>query len=608
MSTTASGALPERVTIVYQTTNGDGSLTTKELPLRLLLLGDYSGRADPTPFDERHAVAISNDTFDEVLAKQRVTLDLLVPNQLVEQGVEGPALAVTLHISSLSDFAPEAIVGQIPALRQLADLRTSLAALKEPLPDLAEFHRKLQGLLNDAVARGRLLAALELGALIPVKKSSVDLLLADLDRRLARQLDAVLHHPQFQAIESAWRGLKLVVGRAEVSDNIRIHLLQVSKDELRADFEDAPEIMQSGFYKQVYTAEYGQFGGEPYAALIANYEFDARAQDVTLLHKVAAVAAMAHAPFIAAAGPRLFGLDSFSGLPNLSALGTVMDGPQYATWRAFRASDDARSVGLTVPRFLLRLPYGADTVPVTSFAYEENVASHGDYLWGNAAFAFATRLTDSFARYRWCPNVIGPQGGGTVSGLPLHRFAALGSLETRIPTEVLISERREFELAEAGFIPLAVRNGSENACFFSANSCQSPKSFAPSPEGRAAALNQRLGGQLPYLFIINRLAHYLKVLQREQLGSWKQKADLQRELNAWIGQFVVDMDDPEPQVRNTHPLRSAQIAVEDATGSSSGSGSGSAGWYTVTLAVRPHVKYLGASFTLSLVGKLEKSA
>lgn len=432
-----------------------------------------------------------------------------------------------------------------------------------------------------------------------VDKGAVDALIAEVDRKLSAQLDAILHHETFQKMESAWRGLKLVVDRTDFRENIRIQILDVSKDALKGDFEDAPEVMQSGLYKTVYTGEYGQFGGEPYAAMVANYDFGPGPQDVALLQKVASVATMAHAPFIAAAGPKFFGLDSFERLPNLNDLRSIMEGPQYAKWKSFRASEDARSVALTVPRFLLRLPYGKDTVPVKAFDYREQVeGDHGAYLWGNTAFAFATRLTESFAKFRWCPNIIGPQSGGTVSDLPLHQFEAMGEVQTKIPTEVLISERREYELAEEGFIALAMRKGSDNAAFFSANSCQAAKTFGQSPEGKSAELNYRLGTQLPYMFIMNRLAHYIKVLQREQIGSWKERGDLERELNKWISQYVVDMDDPEPEVRNRRPLRTAAITVDDVPGE--------AGWYKVSLKVRPHFKYMGASFTLSLVGKLDK--
>jgi type VI secretion system protein ImpC len=432
-----------------------------------------------------------------------------------------------------------------------------------------------------------------------VSKATVDEMIAEIDKKLSLQVDAILHHLDFQKLESAWSSLKFLVDKTDFRENIRLELLNASKEDLLEDFEDAPEITKSGLYKTFYTAEYGQFGGKPYGNIIANYELGPGPQDIKLLQHVASVSAMAHAPFIAAAGPEFFGLDDFNGLPNMKDLRSIFEGPQYIKWQSFRESEDARYVALTLPRFLLRLPYGPDTKPVKAFNYEEDVsASHEHYLWGNTAFAFASRITDSFAKYRWCTNIIGPLGGGAVEDLPVHQFESMGAIQTKIPTEVLISDRREFELAEEGFISLAMRKGSDNACFFSANSAQKPKNFGISPEGKEAELNYKLGTQLPYMFVANRLAHYLKVIQRENIGSWKERTDLDRELNAWIRQYVADQDNPSAETRSRRPLRQAQITVEDVEGEP--------GWYRVGLKVRPHFKYMGAYFTLSLVGKLDK--
>jgi len=441
---------------------------------------------------------------------------------------------------------------------------------------------------------------LEPGREVPkISKAMVDDMIAEIDNKLSLQLDAIMHHGGFQKLESAWRGLKFLVDRTDFRENIKLEVVNVNKEDLLEDFEDSPEVVKSGLYKTVYTAEYGQFGGQPYAAIIANYDFGPGPQDVKLLQYAGSVAAMAHAPFIASAGSQFFGLDNFNGLPNLKDLKSIFEGPQYTKWQSFRESEDARYVGLTMPRFLLRLPYGPDTQPVKAFNYQEDVsATHEDYCWGNAAFTFASRFTDSFAKYRWCANIIGPKGGGAVEDLPLHQFEAMGAVQTKIPTEVLISERKEFELAEEGFIALTMRKGSDNAAFFSANSVQKPKFFGISKEGKEAELNYKLGLQLPYMFVINRLAHYLKVLQRENIGTWKERADLQRELNAWISQYVTEMDNPPPGARSRRPLRQAQITVEDVEGEP--------GWYRVGMKVRPHFKYMGAFFTLSLVGKLDK--
>ncbi|WP_339846464.1 type VI secretion system contractile sheath large subunit [uncultured Halopseudomonas sp.] len=433
----------------------------------------------------------------------------------------------------------------------------------------------------------------------PVKKAMVDRMIAEIDAKLSKQMDEILHQPEFQALESAWRGLQILVDRTDFRENIKLEMINASKQDLLEDFEDSPEVVQSGLYKHVYTAEYGQFGGQPVGALIANYFFDPSSQDMKTLQHVASVASMSHAPFIAAAGPKFFGLESFTGLPDIKDLKDHFEGPQFAKWQGFREREDARYVGLTLPRFLLRNPYDPEDNPVRSFVYKENVAgSHEHYLWGNTAFTFATRLTDSFARFRWCPNIIGPQSGGAVDDLPLHHFESMGEIETKIPTEVLVSDRREYELAEEGFIALTMRKGSDNAAFFSANSTQKAKFFGNSEEGKAAELNFRLGTQLPYMFIVNRLAHYLKVLQREQIGSWKERTDLELELNKWIRQYVADQDNPNPEVRGRRPLRAAQVNVTDIEGQP--------GMYRVNLSVRPHFKYMGADFTLSLVGKMEK--
>lgn len=440
--------------------------------------------------------------------------------------------------------------------------------------------------------------------ILPVKgakadKAVIDQMISMLDKKLSAQVDQVLHNEQFQKMESAWRGVKLVVERTNFRENNKVELLNCSKEDLQSDFELEMDITKTGLYRTAYTAEYGQFGGEPYAAMIANYDFGPGAQDMALLQKCASIAAMTHAPFITAAAKDFFGSEDLTAMPNLKDIKAILEGPQYTKWHAFRESEDARYVGMTLPRFLLRLPYGKDTAPIKSFDYEETVdGSHEDYLWGNTAFAFATRLTDAFAKHRWCPNIIGPNSGGAVEDLPLHQFESMGEIQTKIPTEVLVSERREFELSEEGFIPLTMRKGSDNACFFSANSCQKAKNFGQSKEGKEAETNYRLGTQLPYMMVMNRLAHYIKVIQREHLGSDMERVDLEILLNTWIRQYVLDMDAPPAGARAKRPLRQATITVEDVEGQP--------GWYKVDFKCRPHFKYMGAFFTLSLVGKLDK--
>ncbi|AYG61906.1 type VI secretion system contractile sheath large subunit [Rhizobium jaguaris] len=433
-----------------------------------------------------------------------------------------------------------------------------------------------------------------------VNSAAIDQMIAEIDMKLSAQVDEVLHNKDFMTLESTWRSLRFAVDRTDFRQNIKIEIMNVSKADLLTDFEDSPEVAKSGLYKHIYTAEYGQFGGQPVGAVVCDYAFGPGAQDVKLAQYCASVGAMSHAPFIAGAAPSMFGVDSFEEIPNLKDMESIFEGPKYAKWNGFRESEDARYFGLAMPRFLLRTPYGSETVPVKAFNYEERAEGRTEnYLWGNAAIALVTRMTDSFANYRWCPNIIGPQSGGAVEDLPVHTFEAMGQLQSKIPTEVLISDRKEYELAEQGFISLTMRKGSDNAAFFSANSVQKPKFFGNSAEGKNAELNYRLGTQLPYMMIVNRLAHYIKVLQRENIGSWKNRGELENELNNWIRQYVSDQDNPSADVRSRRPLRKAQITVSDVDGEP--------GWYSVGMSVQPHFKYMGADFTLSLKGKLDKA-
>ena len=431
-----------------------------------------------------------------------------------------------------------------------------------------------------------------------IDQNLVDKMISEIDKKVSGQLDEIIHADEFKKMESTWRSMKFLVDRTDFKENIKIEMLSVTKDELLEDFEDSPDTTRSGLYKHVYSAEYGQFGGKPYGAMITGFQFNPGAQDLKLLQDLASIGAMAHAPVIGSAGPQFFGIDDFDGLPNLKDLESIFEGPQYAKWQGFRESDDSRNIGLTVPRFMLRAPYGEDN-QVKEFDYNEQIGKEFNKLcWGSSAYAFATNLTRSFAKYRWCPNIIGPQSGGEVLDLPVYKYEENGDVKAYTPSEVMLSDRLEFELAEQGFIALVARKGTDNATFFSANSTQKPKFFGNTPEGKQAETNFKLGAELPYLFMVDRLAHYIKVLQREHIGSWKTKNDLDRELNGWVRQYVADQDSPPPEVRSRKPLREAKVVVTD--------DEGNPGFYRVEINVRPHFKYMGSSFTLSLAGKLDK--
>lgn len=416
----------------------------------------------------------------------------------------------------------------------------------------------------------------------------VEQLIADIDETLSAQMNAILHHERFQQLESAWRSLKGLVDRIDFRQNIRVELLDVSKEALLDDFDDAPQVTRSGLYHQVYVREYGQFGGQPIGAVIGNYFFRSTPEDIRLLSQIAAVSAMAHAPFIAGADRSFFGVGSWEDLPNLKSLRSVFEMPQYARWNTFRQSADARYVGLALPCFLLRKPYDGNW-EAFGFRFFEDTSSPSAFCWGNAAFALAGCLARSFALYRWSVNIVGAEDGA-VEGLPLCSYESTGSLQSKIPTEILVSERREYELCEEGFIALTMRKGSENAAFFSCNTCRNAKD-----ESR----DEALASQLPYMMLITRLAHYLKVLQRENIGAWKERSDIERELNRWIAQYVAKMEDPDPETRSRRPLKAAAVTVSE--------DEANPGWYAVHLMVSPHIKYMGMGFTLQLSGKLDRN-
>ncbi|MEM8709957.1 MAG: type VI secretion system contractile sheath large subunit [Planctomycetota bacterium] len=432
-----------------------------------------------------------------------------------------------------------------------------------------------------------------------IDKKAVDQMIAEYDVRLSKQVDQIMHSKEFQSLESTWRGLKLLVDRTDFRENIKIEIINVSKDDLKEDFEDAPEIMKSGLYKTVYSANFAVRGGKPYGAIIGNYNFEPSSPDMALLAKVGSVATMSHAPFIAAAGPSFFGQESFEGLPNMNDLKDNLNTPRHTKWQAFRESEDSRYVGLTMPRFLLRSPYSEEDNPVKGFTYNEDVSqSHEEYLWGNAAFAFASRLTEAFASYRWCYNITGPNAGGAVEDLPVHTFESMGRETMKIPTEVSISDRRELELAEEGFIPLVWRKDSDNAVFMGAQSALKPKTFGKSEEGKQAEANFKLGTRLPYMFVMSRIAHYLKTIQRESVQRGMSRAQMEGELQKWISQYVAAMDVVDDATRAKRPLRNAEVIVNDVDGDP--------GWYKVQLKVQPHIKFEGSYIDLSLVGKLDK--
>ncbi|NKJ48391.1 EvpB family type VI secretion protein [Burkholderia sp. SG-MS1] len=428
-------------------------------------------------------------------------------------------------------------------------------------------------------------------------KSLLDFHIAHLDQQISRQLDAIMHNEAFQQIESAWRGLKFLVDRTDFRKNVRIEVLDVSKDLLRQDFEDAPEVIQSGLYLHAYIQEYDTPGGEPIGSIISNYEFDRSAQDIALLRNISKVSAAAHMPFIGSVSPKFFGKDSMDEVASIRDIGNYFDRAEYLKWKSFRDSDDARYIGLTLPRFLARLPYGPDTTPVRAFNYEEAVKGpdHTRYLWANASFAFAANMVKSFIRNGWCVQIRGPQAGGLVEDLPIHLYDLGTGNQAKIPSEVLIPETREFEFANLGFIPLSYYKNHDFACFFSAHSAQKPAPY----DTKEATANSRVNARLPYIFLLSRIAHYLKLIQRENIGTTKDRRLLELELNTWVKSLVTEMTDPGDDLQASHPLREAKVIVEDIEDNP--------GFFRVKLFIVPHFQIEGMDINLSLVSQMPKA-
>jgi type VI secretion system protein ImpC len=455
----------------------------------------------------------------------------------------------------------------------------------------ATAHELLRGFLDDVLDE-EIVASKSLEASIKAR-------IVALDEILTAQLNEILHHPEFQQLEASWRGLSYLVHETETGTELKIRLLNASKRDLVRDFEGASNFDQSALFKKVYEDEYGTLGGAPFGVLIGDYEFSNHPEDIELLKSMAHVAAAAHAPFISAAAPQLFGAwDSFTDMTGQRDISKIFETDDYAPFRSFREQEDSRYVGLCLPHILMRRPWGPDTAPVETFNFEEDVdgTDHGKYLWGNAAYAFGARLTDAFARYHWCAAIRGVEGGGQVEDLPTHTFRTdEGDIALKCPTEIAITDRRENEFAEAGFIALLHRKHTDKATFMSAQSIQKPTRY-DKPEANANAL---LSTQLPYIFAVSRIAHYLKVMMRDKIGSFISASECERFLNQWITNYVTPDDDASPQAKSERPLREARVVVKDVPGKP--------GSYKAVAFLRPHFQLDKLTVALRLVAELPQS-
>lgn len=426
---------------------------------------------------------------------------------------------------------------------------------------------------------------------------SIEAIIAAIDQKLTEQINKIIHHPDYQALESAWRGLSHLVNNTETDETLKIRVMNISKKDLSKTLSKFKGTAwdQSPMFKALYESEYGSPGGQPYGALVGDYYFDHTAPDVELLQGMAQIASAAHAPFMAAAAPTVMNMESWNELSNPRDLTKIFQSAEYAPWRSFRDSDDSKYVGLAMPRFLARLPYGPKTNPISEFAFDEDTAASDSskYTWCNAAYAMAVNITRSFKLYGWCARIRGTESGGIVEGLPCHTFPTDdGGVDMKCPTEIGITDRREAELAKNGFMPLSHYKNTDYAVFMGAQSMHKPAEYTD-PDATA---NANLGARFPYLFATCRFAHFLKCMVRDKIGSFKERTDMEAWLNKWIMQYVEPDANASEEAKARRPLAAAEVTVAEVPGNP--------GYYTSKFFLRPHYQLEGLTVSLRLVSKL----
>lgn len=641
-----------RVQIAYDVETG-GAIEVKELPFVVGVMADLSGQVEaplPTLKDSRRKfIEIDWNNFDDVMRGINPRLSFKLDNKLT---TDGPKINVELKFNRIKDFEPEQVASQVDSLRRLVDVRKQLTALLARADGNDHLAERLEDIIDDSESRQKIaeecmidsqteaglvtaasaaegahlldqiIATTKIGVnewereqssqqlstfveevmagTLRVSKNLEATILtriAEIDQLLSAQLNILMHTEEFKQLEASWRGLHYLVRQTETSTLLKIRVLNVGKEELRKDLERAVEFNRSALFKKVYEEEYGTFGGAPYGALIGDYGFGCNPMDIGLLEEVSHVAAAAHAPFIAAASSSMLNLASSIDLSVPCDLANVFESPDYVNWRLFRESEDSRYVGLTVPHILMRLPYGPDTNPVESFNFREHVLNSSDYLWGNAAYALGSCLTNAFAKYGWCAAIRGVEGGGLIEGLPTRTFRTDdGEIALKCPTEVVITDRREKELSDLGFIPLVPCKGTDYAAFFSMQSCQKSKKY----DTNAANANARLAGQLQYVLTTSRFAHCIKSMMRDKVGSFFSRGDCEQYLNRWISSYVTSTEDAATGHKAKFPLRDARIEVAEL--------SGKPGVYKAVCFLRPHFQLDELSISLRLVVEIPPPA
>ncbi len=585
----------------------DGIQKSIELPFVIGVLAGFSGKPRSTQtLRERKFLEVTPHNLDEILARIGPRLHLRVPNRLSAQP-QHDELFVQLRFLRFADFEPAGLTQQVPALKNLLTERNDLQMYLDLLEQNQVSLPSAQAWQQDVWSALR--ACLNPPPSTPspstpkVERREVEevvkLLIAAIDQRLSNQLNAILHHPDFQRLESTWRGLKYLVDRCVDTDRLKVKILDISKQELANDLDAAPEFDQSYLFKRVYEDEYGTLGGEPYGLLLGDYEFDASSEDLKLLRQIAQVSACAHAPFVASTSPRMFGTDRFAALALPRQVAPLFETMDYAPWRSLREREDCRYVALTLPRVLARVPYRGHPLAVRDFVFEEQIETNdvSCYLWMNSSWAYAACVAAAFVRDGWFVRTRGAEGGGRVEGLPLDSFPTdPNDVALKSSIEVIFSDRREDELSSLGFLPLVHSKNRRYLVFVGAQSLQKPKRYNLA----TANANAELSTKMHYILSVSRFAHYLKVLARNKIGVLQDQKETELWLNDWLRQYVIgNPESVSEEVQARRPLSAAEVKLQPMPGRP--------GWYSVVALLKPHYQLESLTATMRLVAEIPKT-
>lgn len=613
---------PPRVQITYDVEIG-GGVQSRELPFVLGIMADLSGVSSAVrpALKDRKFVEIGSENISDIMASIRPRVNFRVPDWI--SGGDAQVI-VDLTFLSMDDFEPLNIVSQVPALKSLFDARTRLNDLLCKLDGNELLNRVLDGVLTDADKKSDVDGIIKDGNLVrdpsqvdyaksivgefmaQVSKedalsgdaiSVISQKIAEIDGKIGAQLNEILHHVDFLKLEGTWRGMWFLLRNVDHGKRTSIRLLNISKAELHYDLEKAIEFDQSQLFKKIYEEEYGTFGGAPYSCLMGDFEFGRNPQDLDLLVKISQVAAAAHAPFVAGTHPSMFDLDSFTQLGLPRDLYRVFEHTELGKWQSFRESEDSRYVALVLPHVLMRLPYGDQGQMVYGLNFQEDVdgASNTKFCWGNAAWAMAQRIMNSAELYGWSASIRGVEGGGLVEDLPYYTFKTTdGDTALKCPTEIAVTDRREKEISDLGFIALCHCKNRDYGVFFGTQTAQKPQVYNLDE----ANANARLSARLSYILAASRFAHYIKVIMRDKIGSFMSRLEVERYLNNWISSYVLLTDDATGSAKARFPLREARVDVIDVPGQP--------GSYRATVFLRPHYQLEELTASIRLVANLPK--